>query len=101
MDAPPPASPTLIFAPHEQDHSILNPGDMWWWVQGHAWLSAAQLFETYLVTIGRGDTYSECTGHGEADLGERGVAALPLPAVLLSSEHAAQHDGGDPCVPHE
>jgi hypothetical protein len=30
---------------------------MWWWVRGHAWLSAAQLFETYLVTIGRGNTY--------------------------------------------
>jgi hypothetical protein len=30
---------------------------MWWWVRGHAWLSAAELFETYLVTIGRGSTY--------------------------------------------
>jgi hypothetical protein len=57
MDAPPLASPTLQFSPHEQDHSILNPGDMWWWVQGHAWLSAAQLYETYLQTIGRGNTY--------------------------------------------
>ena len=57
MDAPPPVTPTLIFSPHEQDHTILNPGDMWWWVRGHAWLSAAQLFETYLVTIGRGNTY--------------------------------------------
>ena len=57
MASPPPASSSLIFAPHEQDHTILNPGDMWWWVDGHAWLSAAQLFETYLVTIGRGDTY--------------------------------------------
>jgi len=57
MDAPPNASEGLIFAPHEQDHSILNPGDMWWWVKGHAWLSAAELFETYLRTIGRGDTY--------------------------------------------
>jgi hypothetical protein len=57
MDAPPQASPTLQFSPHEQDHSILNPGDMWWWVRGHAWLPAAQLFETYLQTIGRGNTY--------------------------------------------
>ncbi len=57
MATPPVASPTLIFAPHEQDHSILNPGDMWWWVEGYNWLSAAQLFETYLVTIGRGNTY--------------------------------------------
>ena len=30
---------------------------MWWWVKGHVWFSAAQLFETYLVTIGRGNTY--------------------------------------------
>jgi len=30
---------------------------MWWWVDGHPWLSAAELFETYLVTIGRGNTY--------------------------------------------
>jgi hypothetical protein len=30
---------------------------MWWWVEGHPWLSAAELFETYLVTIGRGNTY--------------------------------------------
>ena len=27
------------------------------WVDGHPWLSAAELFETYLVTIGRGNTY--------------------------------------------
>jgi hypothetical protein len=53
----PKATPSLIFAPHEQDHTILNPGDMWWWVKGHVWFSAAQLFETYLVTIGRGNTY--------------------------------------------
>ena len=57
MVSPPPATPSLIFAPHEQDHTILNPGDMWWWVDGHPWLSAAELFETYLVTIGRGNTY--------------------------------------------
>ena len=30
---------------------------MWWWVKGHVWFSAAELFETYLVTIGRGNTY--------------------------------------------
>lgn len=57
MKVPPPLTSTLIFSPHEQDHTILNPGDMWWWVEGHAWLSAAELFETYLVTIGRGNTY--------------------------------------------
>jgi hypothetical protein len=57
MDAPPADTPELIFAPHEQDHSIENPGDMWWWVSDHAWLNASQLFETYLVTIGRGNTY--------------------------------------------
>jgi alpha-L-fucosidase len=53
---PPALTAATIFAPHEQDHTILNPGDMWWWVKGHAWLSAAQLFETFLVTIGRGNT---------------------------------------------
>jgi hypothetical protein len=57
MTSPPNATPSLIFAPHEQDHTILNPGDMWWWVEGHVWFSAAELFETYLVTIGRGNTY--------------------------------------------
>ena len=57
MSAPPQDTPSLLFSPHEQDHSILNPGDMWWWVEGHPWLSAAELFETYLVTIGRGSTY--------------------------------------------
>lgn len=57
MKTPPNVSSTLIFAPHEQDHTIENPGDMWWWVDGHVWFSAAQLFETYLVTIGRGNTY--------------------------------------------
>jgi hypothetical protein len=30
---------------------------MWWWTSDHVWLSAADLFETYLVTIGRGSTY--------------------------------------------
>lgn len=57
MSTPPADSPTLIFAPHEQDHTIENPGDQWWWQKGHPWLSAADLFETYLVTIGRGNTY--------------------------------------------
>lgn len=57
MQTPPAESPNLIFAPHEQDHTILNPGDMWWYDAGHPWLSAAELFETYLVTIGRGNTY--------------------------------------------
>jgi len=57
MKTPPNYTSTLIFAPHEQDHTIENPGDMWWWVDGHVWFSAAQLFETYLVTIGRGNTY--------------------------------------------
>jgi len=55
----PTPSPSLIYAPHEQDHSILNPGDMWWWVKGHPWLSAAELFEHYLVSVGRG---SSCVG---------------------------------------
>jgi alpha-L-fucosidase len=45
------------FAPHESDHTILNPGDMWWWMGGQAWLSAAELFDHYLATIGRGNTY--------------------------------------------
>lgn len=40
-----------------KDYSIENPGDMWWWVDGHAWVNAASLFETYLVTIGRGNTF--------------------------------------------
>jgi len=57
MDAPPVATAATIFVPHEQDHTILNPGDMWWWVKGHVWLSAAEMFETYLSTIGRGNTY--------------------------------------------
>ena len=38
------------FAPHESDHTILNPGDMWWWMEGQAWLSAAKLFDHYLVS---------------------------------------------------
>ena len=54
---PPFGSPVMRFAPHEQDHTILNPGDMWWWVKGQAWLSAAELFDHYLVSIGRGSTY--------------------------------------------
>ena len=57
MATPPASSATLLFAPHEQDHTILNPGDMWWWVKDHPWLSAAELFETYLATVGRGTTY--------------------------------------------
>jgi alpha-L-fucosidase len=57
MATPPVPGNTTIFAPHEQDHSIQNPGDMWWWVPGHPWLSGAELFEHYLVSIGRGSTY--------------------------------------------
>ena len=29
MTAPPVATAATVFAPHEQDHTILNPGDMW------------------------------------------------------------------------
>jgi hypothetical protein len=57
MATPPVATAATVFAPHESDHSILNPGNMWWWVKGHAWLSAAELFDHYLATIGRGSTY--------------------------------------------
>jgi len=75
MDAPPAASPGLVFAPHEQDHSILNPGDMWWWLDGHPWLSAAELFETYLVTIVRAPTLLAVTSRGRKP---------PLPRPILN-----------------
>lgn len=55
--APPTPTAATLFAPHEQDYSILNPGDRWWWQQGHAYLSAAELFDHYLLTIGRGSTF--------------------------------------------
>lgn len=57
MITPPVATAGTVFAPHEVDHTVLNPGDMWWWVEGHAWLSAAELFDHYLASIGRGSTY--------------------------------------------
>jgi hypothetical protein len=78
MDAPPADTPALIFAPHEQDHTITNPGDMWWWVDGHVWLSAAELFETYLVTIGRGNTYAAPPPFANSD-------SVPLCSTVLNS----------------
>lgn len=42
------------FVPFETTVSIQNPGDAWFWHSGHAFLSAAELFDQYLATVGRG-----------------------------------------------
>ena len=49
----PPEHPRAIYAPHESDHSIQNPGDAWFWHKGHAYLKAPDLFEHYLLTVGQ------------------------------------------------
>ena len=43
-----------LYTPHESDLSIQNPGDNWFWRPGLAFLSAAQMWNNYLWTVGRG-----------------------------------------------
>eukprot|EP00041_Stephanoeca_diplocostata_P022021 m.521846 g.521846 ORF g.521846 m.521846 type:complete len:269 (+) comp21965_c0_seq1:1202-2008(+) len=45
------------YVPHESDITIQNPGDAWFWHEGHVFLSGAELFTHYLTTVGRGSTF--------------------------------------------
>eukprot|EP00038_Savillea_parva_P004337 m.136574 g.136574 ORF g.136574 m.136574 type:complete len:630 (+) comp11439_c0_seq6:204-2093(+) len=45
-----------LFVPHEIDITIQNPGDAWFYHPGHAYLSASELWQHWLTTIGRGTT---------------------------------------------
>jgi alpha-L-fucosidase len=52
-----PNSSGAVFAGHEIDQTIMNPGDHWFWDASHPYLSAAQLFQFYLNTVGRGSNW--------------------------------------------
>ena len=45
------------YVPYESDLSIQNPGDAWFWHEGHVFDSGAQLFDKYLATAGRGSHF--------------------------------------------
>lgn len=42
------------YVPYESDLSIQNPGDAWFYHEGHPFLTGAQLWTHYLATVGRG-----------------------------------------------
>eukprot|EP00040_Diaphanoeca_grandis_P031655 m.189831 g.189831 ORF g.189831 m.189831 type:complete len:612 (-) comp32388_c2_seq1:152-1987(-) len=46
-----------IYVPYESDISIQNPGDAWFYHEGHAFLNGAQLWDHYLDTVGRGSHF--------------------------------------------
>jgi alpha-L-fucosidase len=45
------------FRPRESDMTIQNPGDKWFWGKGHAYYNASQLWEHWMVTVGRGANF--------------------------------------------
>ena len=51
------AGGTLQWAAHEADMTIQNPGDAWFWHKDHAHLSAGDLFDHWLQTVGKGASY--------------------------------------------
>ena len=52
-----PASPGAIYAAHEVDQTIMNPGDHWFWDASHPYLGAAALWQYWLDTVGRGSSW--------------------------------------------
>jgi alpha-L-fucosidase len=52
-----PNSSGAVFAAHEVDQTIMNPGDHWFWDSSHPSLQAPQLFQYYLNTVGRGSNW--------------------------------------------
>ena len=47
----------MYWATHEADHTILNPGDHWFWRSDHPHLPASALWQHWLDTVGRGSSY--------------------------------------------
>jgi hypothetical protein len=45
------------YVPYESDLSIQNPGDAWFYHEGHPYLSGVQLWSHYLETVGRGSHF--------------------------------------------
>jgi len=52
-----PDSPGAAYTAHEVDHTIMNPGDHWFWREDHPYLSASDLFQHWLSTVGQGSNY--------------------------------------------
>ena len=77
------------FAPKETDHTILNPGDMWWWMEGQAWLSAAKLFDHYLAS--KNITHTKRLPHRNLFKIERNLMgdATALPPVTEVPSHTS------------
>eukprot|EP00043_Microstomoeca_roanoka_P005657 m.57165 g.57165 ORF g.57165 m.57165 type:complete len:589 (-) comp13056_c0_seq1:244-2010(-) len=46
-----------IFFPREADATIQNPGDAWFWKKDHAYWNASQIWQHYLLTVGRGENF--------------------------------------------
>ena len=51
------AGQLAVWAAHEVDQTIMNPGDHWFWDASHPYLKASQLFQYYLDTVGRGNNW--------------------------------------------
>ena len=49
-----PQCTNCLYTPHESDLSIQNPGDNWFWRPELHYLTAAQMWDHYLWTVGRG-----------------------------------------------
>lgn len=46
-----------IYVPYESDLSIQNPGDAWFYHEGHPFLNAGELWTHYLAVAGRGSHF--------------------------------------------
>ena len=46
-----------IFRPFEADATIQNPGDAWFWHEGHAYWNATDVWDHYFATVGRGTAF--------------------------------------------
>ncbi|EDQ84293.1 uncharacterized protein MONBRDRAFT_30422 [Monosiga brevicollis MX1] len=45
------------FQPREADATIQNPGDAWFWKANHSFWNASQLWNHYMLTVGRGENF--------------------------------------------
>lgn len=46
-----------LFRPREADATIQNPGDAWFWKKNHSFWNASQLWDHYMLTVGRGENF--------------------------------------------
>eukprot|EP00730_Choanoeca_flexa_P001381 TRINITY_DN10611_c0_g1_i4.p1 TRINITY_DN10611_c0_g1~~TRINITY_DN10611_c0_g1_i4.p1 ORF type:complete len:572 (+),score=87.06 TRINITY_DN10611_c0_g1_i4:28-1716(+) len=87
-----------IFKPREADATIQNPGDAWFWKENHSIWNASQLWDHYMLTVGRGENFilnmpPDTTGRIPREYAEetrklgQALKAFENPVAKVASKH--------------